>query len=33
MTSGIACDQLLGPAYKGIPLVAASAVALAKKGH
>lgn len=33
MASGIACDQLFGPAYKGIPLVAATAVALAKKGH
>ncbi len=33
MASGIACDQLFGPAYKGIPLVAAIAVALAQKGH
>ncbi len=33
MASGIACDQLFGPAYKGIPLVAATAVALAEKGH
>jgi len=30
--SGIACDQLFGPAYKGIPLVAATAVALAARG-
>lgn len=27
--SGIACDMLFGPAYKGIPLVAATACALA----
>jgi len=33
MASGIACDQLFGPAYKGIPLVAATAIALAEKGH
>src|SRR5262249_58756863 len=30
---GVACDQLFGPAYKGIPLVAATAIALAEKGH
>lgn len=28
--SGIACDLLFGPAYKGIPLVAATAVALSE---
>ena len=33
LTSGIACDQLFGPAYKGITLAAATAVALAEKGH
>ena len=33
LASGIACDQLFGPAYKGIPLVAATAVALAARGH
>ena len=31
--SGVVCDQLYGPAYKGIPLAAAAAVALAEKGH
>jgi orotate phosphoribosyltransferase len=33
LASGIACDQLFGPAYKGITLAAATAVALAEKGH
>jgi orotate phosphoribosyltransferase len=33
LDSGVTCDQLFGPAYKGIPLVAATAVALAEKGH
>jgi len=33
LASGVACDQLFGPAYKGITLVAATAVALAQKGH
>jgi len=33
LDSGVSCDQLFGPAYKGIPLVAATAVALAEKGH
>jgi orotate phosphoribosyltransferase len=33
LQSGIQCDQLFGPAYKGIPLVAATAVALAARGH
>ena len=32
LASGIACDQLFGPAYKGIPLAAATAVALAARG-
>ena len=31
--SGIACDQLFGPAYKGISLAAATAIALAEMGH
>jgi orotate phosphoribosyltransferase len=31
--SGIAFDQLFGPAYKGIPLVTATAVALAQNGR
>ena len=31
--SGLPCDQLFGPAYKGITLAAAMAVALAEKGH
>jgi orotate phosphoribosyltransferase len=30
--SGTACDMLFGPAYKGIPLVAATACALAEGG-
>ena len=33
LASGIAFDQLFGPAYKGITLAAATAVALAEKGH
>ena len=33
LASGIAADLLFGPAYKGIPLVAASALALARVGH
>jgi orotate phosphoribosyltransferase len=33
LASGIACDMLFGPAYKGIPLAAATAVALAQKGR
>ena len=33
LASGVACDQLFGPAYKGITLVAAMAVALVKKGQ
>jgi orotate phosphoribosyltransferase len=33
LASGVRCDQLFGPAYKGIPLVAATSIALAEKGH
>src|SRR5215218_8458566 len=33
LQSGVECDQLFGPAYKGIPLAAATAVALAAKGR
>jgi orotate phosphoribosyltransferase len=33
LESGIAFDQLFGPAYKGIPLVTAAAVALAQNGR
>ena len=33
LASGVTCDQLFGPAYKGITLAAAMAVALAEKGH
>ena len=33
LASGVAFDMLFGPAYKGIPLVAAVAVALAQAGH
>jgi orotate phosphoribosyltransferase len=33
LASGITCDQLFGPAYKGITLAAATAIALAEKGH
>jgi orotate phosphoribosyltransferase len=33
LASGIACDQIFGPAYKGITLAAALGIALAKKGH
>ncbi len=31
--SGLAFDQLFGPAYKGIVLVSATAIALAQQGH
>ena len=31
--SGMTCDQLFGPAYKGITLAAVTAVALAENGH
>ncbi len=33
LASGIEFDQLYGPAYKGITLAAATAIALAEKGH
>jgi len=33
LDSGIACDMLFGPAYKGIPLVAGTAIALARQGR
>jgi len=33
LASGIAIDTLFGPAYKGIPLVAVSALALARSGR
>lgn len=33
LDQGIAFDMLFGPAYKGIPLVAAVACALAERGH
>lgn len=31
--SGVACDMLFGPAYKGIPLVAGAAIRLAESGR
>lgn len=33
LASGVACDRLFGPAYKGITLAAAMAIGLAEKGH
>ena len=33
LASGVKCDQLYGPAYKGITLAAATAIALAEIGH
>mgnify|MGYP001366589622 CR=1 FL=1 len=33
LASDMACDQLFGPAYKGIPLASAVAIALAERGH
>lgn len=33
LDSGVGFDMLFGPAYKGIPLVATVAIALAAKGH
>jgi len=33
LASGVAADQLFGPAYKGITLAAATAIALAQMGH
>lgn len=33
LASGIRCDMLFGPAYKGIPLVTSMAIALAARGR
>jgi orotate phosphoribosyltransferase len=33
LASGVVFDMLFGPAYKGIPLVAGIAIALAERGH
>ena len=33
LASGLACDGLFGPAYKGITLASATVIALAQKGH
>ena len=33
LDSALPCDMLFGPAYKGIPLVAGTAIALAQKGR
>ncbi len=33
LAAALECDQLFGPAYKGIILAAATAIALAEKGH
>ena len=33
LESGLACDMLFGPAYKGIPLATAAATALAQRGR
>ena len=33
LASGTPVDMLFGPAYKGIPLVSVSALALARTGH
>lgn len=33
LASGVTCDQLFGPAYKGITLVAATAIALSQRGR
>jgi len=33
LASGVGCDQLFGPAYKGIPLATTTAIALAARGH
>ena len=33
LASGVVCEQLFGPAYKGITLAAATAIALAELGH
>jgi orotate phosphoribosyltransferase len=33
LSAAVVCDQLFGPAYKGITLAAATAIALTEKGH
>jgi orotate phosphoribosyltransferase len=33
ISAGVVYDQLFGPAYKGIPLATATAIALTEKGH
>jgi len=33
LESGVDCDKLFGPAYKGIALASATAIALAARGH
>jgi orotate phosphoribosyltransferase len=33
LASAVRCDQIFGPAYKGIPLAAATAIGLAENGH
>jgi orotate phosphoribosyltransferase len=33
IASGLACDMLFGPAYKGIPLASTLAIALARRGR
>jgi len=33
LASGLACDMLFGPAYKGIPLASTLAIALAQRGR
>jgi orotate phosphoribosyltransferase len=33
LASGVGCDMLFGPAYKGIPLVTSVAIALSEQGH
>ena len=33
LASGLSCDMLFGPAYKGIPLASALAIALARRGR
>jgi len=33
LQAGVPCDMLFGPAYKGIPLAAATAIALARRGR
>ncbi|HXR57325.1 MAG TPA: orotate phosphoribosyltransferase [Casimicrobiaceae bacterium] len=33
LDSGVQCDQIFGPAYKGIPLATSTSIALAARGH